>query len=323
MSSQNDTPSYSCVLAGALSLVARPALPTVPLFVVSAPTPGTGKTKIIEAAGSAMLGYKPTAVTFNGTAEFQKLLLPLLRGQDRIILIDNLSMPIQGDKLNVVLTASSFRDRILGLSKDIQLFNRAVFFASGNNIQVEGDLGRRTLQITVDAGVESPEERRFDFDPVELAATLHPELVIAGLTALRAYNLAGQPDVLDRALLGSFETWDRLICGTLVWCGYADPTLTRADVAENNPEHDFGLSILEAWDEAYGRGPVSVVEIGQGEQGESESEIKLARLLSRQGEFNPRSAGHIINRLLNRPIGGWKLVKAGYRKYKLEDNRPR
>jgi hypothetical protein len=309
----NDTPSYSSVLAGNLSLVARPALPTVPLFSVSAPTRGTGKTKIAEAAGGAMLGHKPTAVTFGGPEEFEKLLIPLLRKQDRIILIDNVSVPLRGDKLNSVLTASSHRGRVLGQSEDIQLLNRAVFFTSGNNLQIEGDLTRRTLQITLDAGIENPEEQRFDFEPVERALDLHQELVIAALTAVRAYIVAGRPEVLDRALLGSFEAWDRLICGTLVWCGYADPILTRKDVAEHDPEREVYLTILETWYRIYRSTPVSVVDI-------SKADTDLKRYLSNgKGEFNTKSAGWTINRLRNRPIGGYRLVAApGTRKHRVE-----
>jgi hypothetical protein len=187
------TASYAVLLSGILSLVARPALKTVPLFAVNAVAPGTGKTEAICAAVVSALGYKPTTISYHGPEEFSKALVPALMEADRAINIDNVSIPIAGDMFCSVLTSEEHRARRLGESKHIRLTNKAVFWASGNNLAIQGDLTRRAMMVNLDANCERPEARRFDFNPTERAKKLHPELVIAALTALRAYVLAGKP----------------------------------------------------------------------------------------------------------------------------------
>ena len=240
-----ETASYSALLASILSLLARPVLPTVPLTAIKAVTPGTGKTKLAESASIAALGYAPTSVSFHSDEEFSKALVPLLREADRAILIDNISIPLEGDMLCSVLTSEEHRARILGQSEQVRLLNRGVFFATGNNFAIKGDLTRRAVMVSLDANCERPEQREFSFDPVARARERHPELAVAALTAIRAYILAGKPRESKRPLLGSFENWDRLVCGCLMWLGFADPVRTRDQVIETDPQRStFAMSVL-------------------------------------------------------------------------------
>jgi hypothetical protein len=56
------TPSFAVVLAATLSILQRPLLDTVPLFGVSAPVAGGGKTKLVEtiSASTTGLGLLPS-----------------------------------------------------------------------------------------------------------------------------------------------------------------------------------------------------------------------------------------------------------------------
>ena len=47
----------------------------------------------------------------------------------------------------------------------------AMLFATGNNLTFSGDVIRRTLMCTMDAGVERPELRDFKTDVVEETRT--------------------------------------------------------------------------------------------------------------------------------------------------------
>ena len=85
---------------------------------------------------------------------------------------------------------------------------------------IRGDLTRRTLRCRIDAKVEQPENRVFSNDPVEEARKARPALVVAALTILRAYHVAGRPQKPNP--LGSFEAWSDLVRGALMWLGAAD-----------------------------------------------------------------------------------------------------
>src|SRR5262249_12905807 len=58
-----------------------------------------------------------------------------------------------------------------------------------------------------------------------------PRLVVAALTILRAYFVAGRPDMGCKRW-GSFEAWSRLVANCLVWLGMADPQNTRFELEE-------------------------------------------------------------------------------------------
>ena len=126
----NRTASYSCVLAGVLSLTARPylGLSAIPIIGATAHTRRSGKTKIIEAISMSALGHRPTTAHFTDEAELGKHLLPLMRGADRAILIDNVERSLQSSKLCILVTGGEMRDRILGESRDVVLKNYSVVF---------------------------------------------------------------------------------------------------------------------------------------------------------------------------------------------------
>jgi hypothetical protein len=304
---QNDpakTASYSVALAGALSLVARPYLGirAVPIFVTSASTARSGKTKIVEAVSGAMLGYKPTAVHFTDEEELGKHLQPIMRAGDRAVLLDNVERTLQSSKLCILITGGVLRDRVLGLSEDVVLKNYAVLFATGNNIVVGGDLAVRALRCDIDANTERPESRRFDFDPVARAIDRHPQLVVAAVTALRAYLLAGAPWVPGRAKWGGFEAWDLLVSGCLVWLGFADPVKARARIIDADPIRSANVDILDAWFERYKDGPVTLAEIRR-----DESDVTDA--LMKDGRWDGMHASWLLRRLEGKICEGYRLVR--------------
>ena len=58
---------------------------------------------------------------------------------------------------------------------------------TGNNLEFKNDITARILKCRIDAGMESPEKRRFNWDPVIYAMEHRAELVQAVLMILRAY----------------------------------------------------------------------------------------------------------------------------------------
>ena len=296
------TASYSVALAGALSLVARPYLGirAIPLFVTSASTARSGKTKIVEAISGAALGYKPTAVHFTDEEELGKHLQPLMRAGDRAVMLDNVERTLQSSKLCILITGGLLRDRVLGESTDVILKNYAVLFATGNNIVVGGDLAVRALRCDIDPGLERPESRRFDFDPVARAVERHPQLVVAALTALRAYVLDGAPWTLERAKWGGFEAWDSLVSGCLAWLGFADPFLARERLIDADPIRTANVDILDAWFSRYKDRPVTLAEI-RGDAGE------VYDHLLDKGHWNGHHAQWLLRRLEGKICGGYRL----------------
>jgi len=300
----DETPSYAAVLASVLTLVARPALPIVPRFGITAPTRGFGKTKISEAACCAALGVKPTLMGFPNQIEFDKALVPLMQAADRGICIDNIDIPFHSGMFCALLTTdTAYQARILGHSRTASLLNASVFFATGNQLSIKGDLTRRAVMISVGDDCEYPERRYFEFDPVEAAKELHPQLCVAALTALRGYLQAGHPWMLQRTELQDFWHWDRLVTGTLTWLKFADPLLTRTDVEESDPQREEDLQLLTVWHENYPQ-PMTVPELqAAGEFG------SLWPMLAPDGRWDNAKVGYRLRTLNGKVVCGYKLKR--------------
>jgi hypothetical protein len=307
------TASYSVVLSGCLSLASRAymGIGAVPIHGVTAHAPRSGKTKIVEAACAAMLGHRPTAVHFTSEEEFSKHLLPLMQAGDRAILIDNVERSLESSKLCILITGGTMRDRVLGESRDVLLRNFAVFWATGNNLIIGGDLTARAIRCDIDPQMELPESRSFEFDPVKRAQEEHPQLVTAALTILRAYLVAGMPWTLKRAQWGGFVRWDKLVCGALTWLDMADPFESRLRIANDDPVRSGHLDILEEWWEEYHDKPVSFRKI-QKDRG------TVYEILLKGGEWNGYYARWLLSRLLGKTVNGLTLVRtAGKSEYQI------
>ena len=116
--------------------------------------------------------------------------------------------------------------------------------ATGNNLQVVGDLCRRDLPIEMDAGVENPELRDFERDLLPWAIENRPALVSAALTILSCYREVGSPLPPNFKPLGSFEAWSRLVCGALIWLGETDPRDAMAETRASDPKRLLLAKVL-------------------------------------------------------------------------------
>jgi hypothetical protein len=299
-----ECPSLAVVMSAVLSLVARPAIPTVPIHTVSAPSFGAGKTKLAEIASMAALGWKASTHSFESAEEFAKALVPILRQGDRSVLIDNIRGVLSGDRFAAIVSSEESEQRILGQSHVTRLLNRTVFMATGVNLSIGEDLCRRSVICSLDPNHEHPERREFDFDPVELAASLHPTLCICALTALRAYIEADYPRESVRPLLGSFEEWDRLVVGTLLWCGYGDPVSTQKLIYLNDPMRQRNQELFIAWWKEFRDHPVKLTRIGAGDNA-------VRRALAEGGQWDQWKAAWRLRKLENRIISGFKMCVHG------------
>jgi len=160
--------------------------------------------------------------------EIRKRITSILLGGDPCVLIDNVNKPLGGAALDAVLTSTTWADRMLGTQSTIKVPNLAIWWCTGNNLALLGDMGRRTMQIRLESNLERPEERD-NFVHNDLLAWIdreRPKLVVNALSILRGYFVAGKPN--KGKVWGSFESWSDIIPGVIRWLDLEDPQLARA-----------------------------------------------------------------------------------------------
>jgi hypothetical protein len=306
-----DDAARSVALSAMLTALIRIVLRTSPLHGFDAPTAGTGKSLLAEMVGLLATGFRPPALSQGKSAEEdEKRLSTILFAGDPVIHIDNCERPISGDFLCSMLTQEIVQARILGQSERRVLPATALVLASGNNLTFAGDTSRRAVVCRLDAKVERPDTRTFDFDCHAEMLANRPELVVAGLTILRAYSIAGRPETLTP--MGSFNDWE-WVRGALVWLGGADPADTRLSILDSDPRKDELLLVMDLWEQTFRSAHVEVAAIAaRADEAilakRDDVVIRLRNLLReiacRGGAWSAKSVGWWLRRHKDRVVGG-------------------
>ena len=303
-------PDRSVALAAILTATVRRSLPTAPMFGFTAPTPGSGKTKLADIASIIATGREAGVISQGRTdEETEKRIGALLLG-GAAIAIDNVEQPVGGDLLCQLLTQQTVRLRVLGKSDVPEMPTNVSVTVTGNNLTILGDLARRTLICRLDPGVERPELREFDFDPVAQAKADRGVYLVGALTALRAFIISGRPN--RPSPLGSFETWSDLVRAALLWLGEADPVETLEQGRASDPGLDHLRALLTHWRDAIGERPITAHELialaseRRAAHFDGKGEFKLPSL--REALLDVAAEGGFIS---NRRLGNWLAKRKG------------
>ncbi len=230
-----------------------------PLFVVEAPTPGTGKTLL----ASALLSISTPGFTFTdgpserergASEEWSKHLGAILAENPSAILLDNLRGMISSGTLEGFLTnPGKLKLRILGKSEMQEVDASGVTMAAtGNNALFQHDMTRRSCFIRLDADMERPEDRTsFSISDLLGHVKAHRAEILADVvTILSVWLSVARPE--GSAKKGSFERWAGVLSGVLELCGVSQFLSTDSErAAASDPEADTWRGFFQEWGEKY------------------------------------------------------------------------
>ena len=191
-----------------------------PLHIIEANALGSGKGMLCNIVAHIFTGKEVPIMTLEGNneEELAKRITALLLEGANLVLFDNVN-ELKGEVLAGLLTAKVWRSRKLGASQMRDLPNDTMWLATGNNINVVGDIKRRVIQIRLDAGMEKPFERTgFKHNPlIEWVIENRSLLISACLSIIQhAIDKGYYTPNLKRAL-GSYESYTN-IKGTVHIC---------------------------------------------------------------------------------------------------------
>jgi len=262
-----DRASAANTLALMLTPLVRPAVNgPVPLALIDKPQAGTGGSLLAEAV--AIIGSGHTAEMLGAPRdeeEWRKQITAKLAAGATMITVDNVEGALYAPSLARALTARTWTDRVLGRSETITVGQRATWVATGNNIQLRGDLPRRCYSIRLDARESRPWQRQ-DFKHPDLLGWVAKNrgwLIHALLTLARAWFAAGKPKAKDLPRLGSFESWAETVGGMVAFAGIPD---FLGNLEELYDKADAGGAEWEGflytwWEELDASKPITVADL--------------------------------------------------------------
>ena len=306
-----DAPSAAHAMAMIVQPFIRPLIdgPT-PLYLIDAPTRGTGKTLLANLACLLSDGSAARAMAMpRSDEELEKRITALLIAGHGTVLIDNIDKKLSGSSMAAALTTTTWRGRVLGKSEMLDIPNNATWLATGNNVEVSDEVARRIALIRLDSGVERPEERIGFRHPDLLgwARNRRHKIVSAALSIVRQWLDAGAPR--GRAVFGGFESWAAVMGGVLDMAG--------VDGFLGNRDYLYAVADLEsrewdvlcaAWHVAHSNRPVKTTEV----LAVAKDNALLMPLWADRTERGAQTSfGRALRERRDRVFGGFRIRFAG------------
>jgi hypothetical protein len=230
-----------------------------PLFLLESNVSGAGKSKLCDLVAVIVTGREMTRTGYyHDAVEMDKQITATALAGDRIVLFDNLDNGgrLGNSSLDRALTGRTYRGRVLGkleMTPDLDLIT--VFYCTGNNPSLCGDVVRRIIPCRLESPMERPEERD-DFtikscqcgcygDLIAHVKRARGRLVVSTLTILRAYILAGKPAQALKPI--DFPAWSGLIRNAVFWATGIDPAAGRKDLSDSDPDRQSCATLAAGW----------------------------------------------------------------------------
>ena len=271
-----------------------PSLALPPAFIFLANREGAGKTLLAKVCTIPVLGYAPTAAWAKSDEEMDKRLLAAVMGGLPVLILDNVRNHISSGPLELFLTNSHFKGRILGQSKEFMGRKSTVVFLTANGATVSPDMRRRSLFCELFLGVERAEDRMFQ---VRLEAPLllraRGRILSALWSLIRSWDQAGRPK--PSRINSGFSDWSEIFGGIVEHAGFGCALETPEIEGAADTDLADMAALVKRIVQAHGSQSVGFVELISAAQ---EGGL-FARVLADQGEPD-RSQRSAFSRMLVR-----------------------
>ena len=155
-----------------LTLLTRQGLKigeSTPLFDITAPREGIGKTLLADVLTAAVIGQQPiTRSLGTGKGDIEKEIGAALRGAPEVLILDNVDpkQKLDSGTLASIITNPRRAFRILGYSEEAFFENRAVTLYTGSNVELTPELAKRMVAIRLsDPGI-AEKDREVEIDGI-------------------------------------------------------------------------------------------------------------------------------------------------------------
>ncbi|WP_431887014.1 hypothetical protein [Micromonospora wenchangensis] len=259
--------------ANYVALLATPILrhftrSLTPFALIDATMPSSGKT--ILTAGPGMLYGQRVMTWAYSDEELRKSITAVLAEQVGVVIWDNLAegTVIDSAVLAQLVTSGVWSDRQLGASRNVATVNDRLWMATGNNLQVGGDMASRTVRVRLDPDMPRPELRdqagfgiphldQWITNPTNQLTVLWHLLVL-----VLDWTRQGAPRVTGLSMR-QFTPWAQALGGFLAHHGIDGFLTNAADIRTIDEDETRWRAFLTCWHDRHGNRPMTAAELRQ------------------------------------------------------------
>lgn len=218
--------------------VQRRMVDTAPGIAICADNQASGKTTLARRA-HVILSQQDLPVTSypEREEEMQKTLLSLLLASPALVCLDNIpdGFTFRSASMAAVLTSSTYKQRILGASREVSVPTNTTFVITGNGLELGRDEDSRWLTIRLC----SPQTTIYQHpDVVAHGRAIRDEVLRDVVGIVAGYLTMGS----NKLTPSRFPRWDRVVREPLYWATGVD---VGAVFSENRDKSEARRSAIE------------------------------------------------------------------------------
>lgn len=225
-----------------------------PLYLITAPTTGTGKTKLtVNSLSIWVSDISPFSLSAREEEAAKELYGYLRRGRE-IILIDNLKHRLTSASFEAILTTRHYSSRVLGVSECPSVPVFQTFVVTGNNPRLGSEIAERSVPVRLDRGSERPSNYEGFKHHIleEWVNENRSNLIWAALTLVQKWIAQGKKP--GDKVNNRFPVWSRVVGGILEANdirGFLD-SASVIEFREDSDEEDESLAaFVQMWHEKF------------------------------------------------------------------------
>jgi hypothetical protein len=244
------------VLATMLTFICRPMIARgVPMVVVQAASPDSGKSLLVEIILFSILGRAVTHQPMNlqDEAETEKKLVTHVFGGADYIWLDNVVGLVDSPVLSSAVSAGSFTGRLLGTNTPVTVDSSVPFLLTENNPKLSQDTLARSVSSELVQTKADMSDRQFkNVNPELLAIERSGEIMYGLIRLVENWKAKGCPKFTKRRH-AKFPSWSETIGGILEAAGIDNFMEGQEKYrSEGDPkEMGFRQFILEWWEQFF------------------------------------------------------------------------
>ncbi|WP_045742277.1 hypothetical protein [Actinoplanes rectilineatus] len=258
--------------ANYVALLATPILrhytrSLTPFALIDATMPASGKS-ILTGGPGMLYGQKILTWPDDDDGELRKSITAVFAEQVGVVIWDNLTEGTVVDSavLAQLITQREWSDRQLGASRNVASVNDRLWMATGNNLQVGGDMASRTVRVHLDPDMPHPESRDqsgFGIPSLDqwitvpanqLTVLWHLLVLVLDWTRATAPRAAGLS-------MRQFTPWAQALGGFLAHHGIDGFLTNISSVRDVDEDAIRWCGFLTAWHDRHGAKPVTAADL--------------------------------------------------------------